>query len=102
MIVNPAQGADRGNDGAVPVGDKTRLDQINPDACQFARQEMHVRVAGAAAQDFIADDQDGSGGIGHGASVKVSLCYRARDTTRKAPAAARHWPTADFVTIYPA
>ena len=96
MVVACPQLAERRNDGLVAVRDHPRLDQVDADARQFPREKVHVGVAGAARQDFVADDQDGGGRIGHDGPVLAGHYPIGRGPRAEKP---RLWPTAEFVTI---
>ena len=65
MVIGGAQVIDRRHDGVMPVADHPHFGQINAVARQFARQMVHVGIAGAARQDLIADHQHRSGWVGH-------------------------------------
>ena len=61
-IAQVVQGAD---DGVVIVADHPDLGQRDARFGQLPGQVVHVGVAGAPGQDFVADDEHGGSGIWH-------------------------------------
>ena len=57
--------ADGGDDFGMHVRHDARLAEGNADAGQLARQEMQVRIAGAAGKDLVSDHQDRGCRVAH-------------------------------------
>ena len=65
MVIGPAQRIHASHDGGMVIGDNPRFEQPNAMLGQALGQMVHVRIPGAARQDFIADHQHRGGWVGH-------------------------------------
>ncbi|MNL46622.1 hypothetical protein D3C87_1693540 [compost metagenome] len=64
VIISPAQDVERPDDLILPVANRSRLHQVDPQGRQKTGDGVQVHVPGPTGQDFVADDQNGGGGGG--------------------------------------